>query len=69
MRFFPLNEHPIERLLRIVFGLVILSLVFFGPQTAWGFLGAIPLITGVIGSCPLYTMLGFSTCPAQRQTA
>lgn len=69
MRFFPLNEHPIERILRIVLGLVLLSLTFLGPQTAWGFLGAIPLVTGMIGSCPLYTLLGFSTCPACRQPA
>jgi hypothetical protein len=56
------NEHPIERVIRVVAGLAILSLVFVGPQSLWGLLGLIPLATGLIGSCPLYTLFGVSTC-------
>lgn len=56
------NEHPIERALRIVVGLAVLSLYFVGPQSAWALLGIIPLFTGIVGSCPLYTLFGISTC-------
>lgn len=60
---FPRNEHNVERGLRILLGLGLLSLVFVGPQTLWGLLGVVPLATGLMGSCPLYTLLGISTCP------
>jgi hypothetical protein len=62
-KLFPKNEHTIERVIRVVAGLGILSLVFVGPQTMLGLLGLVPLVTGLIGSCPIYTVLGFSTCP------
>ena len=58
----PRNEHTIERVLRVTLGVVLIALVFVGPQTPWGWLGVIPLITGLIGSCPIYTLLGVSTC-------
>ena len=61
--FFSRNEHRVERGLRVVIGLAVLSLAFVGPQTPWGFLGLVPLVTGLVGSCPLYSVLGFSTCP------
>jgi hypothetical protein len=66
-RFLPVNEHPIERGLRVVVGLVGLSLVFVGPQSLWGLFGLVPLATGLVGSCPLYTLLGFSTCPLGKR--
>jgi hypothetical protein len=62
-KVFPNNVHPIERGVRIVLGIALLSLVFIGPHTPWGFVGVIPLLTGFLGDCPLYTVLGFSTCP------
>jgi hypothetical protein len=65
MKLFPVNEHPVERALRVVVGLAVLSLAFVGPQTPWGFLGIVPLATGLLGSCPLYTLFGWSTCPAK----
>lgn len=55
------NEGPVDRILRVGFGVLILSLVFFGPKTAWGWLGLIPLLTGLVGMCPLYTLLGIRT--------
>ena len=55
------NEGPFDRVVRVLAGLTILSLAFFGPQTAWGYLGAIPLVTGLIGWCPFYSLLGIRT--------
>ena len=62
-KILPRNEHQIERALRVVAGLALLSLVFVGPHTLWGLLGLVPLATGLIGSCPIYTLFGWSTCP------
>lgn len=57
------NEGKVDRILRIVVGLGLLSLVFVGPQTVWGFVGLVPLFTGAFGFCPLYKVFGFDTCP------
>ena len=65
-KLFPPNEHALDRLLGVWVGVAILSLAFVGPKTAWGYLGAVPLLTGAIGSCPLYTLLGLSTCPMKK---
>ena len=56
------NEHPVERALRVLVGVGLVSLVFFGPKTPWGYLGLLPIVTGLSGMCPLYSILGFSTC-------
>lgn len=63
----PRNEGTLDRALRIIFGLVLLSLVFIGPQTPWGLIGLVPLLTGLMGYCPLYQIVGFSTCPLKKQ--
>lgn len=55
------NEGTIDRVLRVLFGIVLLSLVFVGPKTLWGLLGLVPLGTGLVGFCPLYRLLGIST--------
>ncbi|MHA6263443.1 YgaP family membrane protein [Arenibacterium sp. CAU 1754] len=60
------NEGTIDRVLRVILGLVLLSLVFIGPQTPWGWVGLVPLVTGLIGFCPLYRILGLSTCPLKN---
>ncbi|MDJ0640875.1 MAG: DUF2892 domain-containing protein [Paracoccaceae bacterium] len=60
------NEGTIDRTLRVILGLVLLSLVFVGPQTLWGLIGIVPLATGLIGNCPVYSILGISTCPAKN---
>lgn len=57
------NEGALDRGFRVVLGVVLLSLVFFGPHTAWGWIGIVPLLTGVVGSCPLYNLVGLNTCP------
>jgi len=66
-KLFPTNEHVVDRALRVVLGLVVLSLAFVGPQSPWGYIGLVPLATGLLGSCPLYTLLGVSTCPIKKQ--
>ncbi|MGC8594280.1 MAG: YgaP family membrane protein [Candidatus Kryptoniota bacterium] len=55
------NVGTADRWIRIVIGLVLLSLVFFGPKTAWGWLGLIPLLTAFVGFCPLYLPFKIST--------
>ena len=59
------NIHPVERVVRVVAGLGITSLAFWGPETSWAFLGLVPVATGLLGWCPPYALLGISTCPAQ----
>lgn len=62
----PRNEGTLDRALRIILGLVLLSLVFVGPQTMWGLIGIIPLATGLMGYCPLYQIVGLNTCPMKK---
>jgi hypothetical protein len=62
------NIGTIDRVLRIILGLAVLSLVFFGPQTPWGWIGLVPLVTALIGSCPAYSIFGISTCPLKTKT-
>jgi hypothetical protein len=62
------NVGTVDRALRIVLGVALLSLTVLGPQTAWGYLGLVPLMTGLVGFCPLYRLLGMSTCPVERTT-
>lgn len=64
---FEINMGTVDRAARIVVGLVLLALIFVGPQTWWGLIGFIPLATGVAGSCPAYTLLGVSTCPNEKK--
>lgn len=61
------NEANIDRIARIVLGIGLLSIVFVGPQTPFGYIGIIPLVTGLIGWCPLYQVFGFSTCPLHNE--
>lgn len=63
---FKTNEGTLDRALRVIAGSVLISLVFVGPQTPLGWLGIVPLATGLIGSCPLYSLLGINTCPMKK---
>ena len=63
----PKNEHVVERVVRVLAGLGVLALAFVGPKTPWGYIGLVPLATGLLGSCPLYTVFGWSTCPAKTR--
>lgn len=56
------NIGNLERIVRAVVGLGLISLVFIGPQTPWGWIGLVPLATALIGWCPPYALLGINTC-------
>jgi len=56
------NVGSIDKVLRVLVGVIALSLVFIGPQTAWGWVGVIPLMTGLVSFCPLYKVIGLKTC-------
>ena len=60
------NVGGIDRILRVIVGLVLISLVFVGPKTMWGWIGVIPLFTGLFRFCPAYTLLGMNTCPMKK---
>lgn len=61
-----INEGTVDRVVRVIAGLVILSLAFIGPKTAWGYIGLIPIATGLVGYCPAYSLFGINTCPAKK---
>jgi ABC-type polysaccharide/polyol phosphate export permease len=61
------NIGTIDRVLRIVVGIILIALVFVGPQTPWGWIGVVPLITALIGFCPAYRLFGLRTCPLQKR--
>ena len=62
----PVNVGTIDRALRAIVGLVLIALVFVGPQTPWGWIGLVPLLTAVVGLCPAYTAMGVRTCPTKN---
>ncbi len=61
-KLLPRNEGTLDRVLRVVIGVVLLTAVFVGPRTPLGWLGLIPLFTGLIGTCPAYSCVGVKTC-------
>ena len=60
------NEGGVDRIARIAAGLVLIGLAATGTVGIWGWLGIVPLATGALGWCPLYTVLGINTCPANK---
>jgi hypothetical protein len=62
------NEHNVERALRVILGIALLGLTLSGAIGVWGWLGVVPLATGLIGWCPLYAVLGISTCPVGNRS-
>jgi Protein of unknown function (DUF2892) len=48
--------------LRILVGLALIAIVFVGPQTPWGWIGMVPLVTGLVSFCPMWRILGVNTC-------
>lgn len=59
---FTTNVGTADRIARIVLGLILLVMVFVGPKTPWGWIGLVPLLTGILKTCPLYTLLGIKSC-------
>jgi len=60
------NEGTLDRVLRVVAGLALIGLAATGTVGPWGYIGVVPLLTGAVGFCPVYTMLGINTCPLRR---
>lgn len=60
------NEGTIDRALRVVAGLALIGLTASGTIPAWGYIGVVPLLTGIIGICPAYSIFGLSTCPMKK---
>jgi hypothetical protein len=57
------NVGGMDRILRIVLGLALIGLTLTGAIAVWGWIGVVPLATGAVSFCPLYSMLGLNTCP------
>lgn len=60
------NEGAADRLVRVIVGLAIISLVFIGPKTPWAWFGLVPLLTGLVGFCPAYAIFGLNTCGVRK---
>jgi hypothetical protein len=60
------NVGGIDRILRVVLGLVLIGLTLSGAIGVWGWIGIVPIATAAMGFCPLYTVLGFSSCPMKK---
>ncbi|MEZ5953096.1 MAG: DUF2892 domain-containing protein [Hyphomonas sp.] len=63
---FKTNEGTIDRVLRVIVGLALIAIVFVGPKTPFGWIGLVPLLTGLAGTCPVYSLLGINTCKLKR---
>ncbi|MGL4434296.1 MAG: YgaP family membrane protein [Giesbergeria sp.] len=61
------NAGSLDRILRIVAGLVLIGLAATGTVGVWGWIGVVPLATGLFGFCPAYTLLGINTCPMNKK--
>ncbi len=61
------NAGTLDRTIRIALGIALITLTFVGPRSPFGFIGVVPLLTGLVGFCPLYRLFGVSTCPVPRR--
>lgn len=61
-----INMGTLDRILRIAAGLVLIALAATGTVGWWGWLGVVPLATGLFRFCPAYALLGVNTCPLKR---
>jgi hypothetical protein len=60
------NEGSLDRVVRVIAGLALIGLTLAGTIGVWGWIGVVPLVTGALGMCPLYSLLGINTCPAKQ---
>lgn len=60
------NVGGIDRTLRIVVGIALIAAAFTGAIGVWGYIGVVPLLTGLMGWCPPYALLGFNTCSVKK---
>ena len=61
-----INTVCIDRALRVVIGLALITMAATGTVGMWGWIGVVPLLTGLIGFCPLYTIMGTNTCRVKK---
>jgi Protein of unknown function (DUF2892) len=61
------NMSEWDRGIRAAVGLILMAGMFVWPHTLWGLIGIIPFATAVVGTCPAYSLFGFSTCPLKRE--
>jgi hypothetical protein len=64
-----MNMGGLDRILRVIVGLALIAAAATGYFGAWAYVGFVPLVTALIGSCPMYTLVGMNTCPAKKTTA
>jgi hypothetical protein len=60
------NVGNLDRVLRGLAGIVLIALTLAGIIGPWGWIGVVPVLTAALGSCPLYSVLGISTCPLKK---
>lgn len=60
------NEGTIDRAMRVIAGLALIALAASGTIGAWGYIGVVPLLTGIIGICPAYSIFGINSCPMKK---
>lgn len=61
-----INEGTLDRAVRVIVGLILIALAATGKVGAWGWIGVLPLVTGIVGICPAYAIFGMSTCPMKK---
>ncbi len=64
-----LNVGGVDRILRIVLGVVLIGLAATGTVGWWGYIGVVPLVTGLFRFCPLYSVVGMNTCSVQNKSS
>jgi hypothetical protein len=62
------NVGGIDKILRIVVGIALITMAALGVVGTWGWIGVVPLLTGLLGTCPAYSLLGMNTCPLKKST-
>ena len=60
------NAGTLDRIVRLALGAALIGLAATGNVGAWGYVGVIPVLTGLVGYCPLYSILGINTCPVRN---
>ena len=60
------NVGTVDRTLRMIVGLALIAAAATGHFTPWGYIGVVPLATGLVSWCPAYRLFGFSTCPLEK---
>jgi hypothetical protein len=60
------NEGTLDRAVRVIAGLALIAMAVMGTIGVWGYVGVVLLVTGAVGMCPLYSVLGLNTCPIRR---